>query len=61
MALTLVLALAPRKVYLGYNNDNGQMFAVKQVALSRDEHVRARATSHIRALEAEVAVLKQLR
>eukprot|EP00955_Chlamydomonas_euryale_P078757 363200-Chlamydomonas_euryale.AAC.16 len=37
------------------------MFAVKQVGLSRDEHLRSRVASHIRALESEVEVLRHLR
>ena len=49
------------QVYMGLNNDTGEFFAVKQVALTKDEGLKSRQQGHVRALEAEVAVLRQLR
>jgi hypothetical protein len=46
---------------MGLNNESGEFFAVKQVSLIKDEGLKGRVTSHIKALEAEVAVLSQLR
>ena len=46
---------------MGLNNDTGEFFAVKQVALTKDEGLKSRQQGHVRALEAEVAVLRQLR
>jgi hypothetical protein len=57
----LIGAGAFGQVYMGLNNDTGEIFAVKQVALTKDEHLRGRVGQHIRALEAEVDVLRQLR
>jgi serine/threonine protein kinase len=53
-------------VYLGMNNDNGQLMAVKQVGLGKAsvvgqaEQVNGKIAEHIRSLEAEVMLLKDL-
>ena len=46
---------------MGLNNETGEFFAVKQVALTKDEGLKGRQQGHVKALEAEVAVLRQLR
>lgn len=56
----LIGAGAFGRVFQGLDNDTGQIMAVKQVALTKDESLKGRVTEHIRALEAEVAVLLQL-
>ncbi|KAK9907344.1 hypothetical protein WJX75_001831 [Coccomyxa subellipsoidea] len=48
------------RVYLGLNNDTGQLMAVKQVLISKDENVAGRVVEHVQSLEAEVNVLKHL-
>lgn len=53
-------------VYLGMNNDNGQLMAVKQVGLGKASvvgqggQVNGKIAEHIRSLEAEVMLLKDL-
>lgn len=47
-------------VYEGLNNLTGEVFAVKQVHLTKNEALKGRVAEHIKALEAEVAVLQQL-
>lgn len=55
-------------VYLGMNNDNGQLMAVKQVGLGKQTATAGQAgwrtdpkvAEHIRSLEAEVSLLKDL-
>lgn len=49
------------RVFQGLNNVTGELIAVKQVGLSKDEALRGRVVEHVRALEAEVHVLKQLK
>ena len=46
---------------MGLNNHTGEFFAVKQVALTKDEGLKGKVASHVRALEAEIRVLSQLR
>ncbi|CAK0784650.1 hypothetical protein CVIRNUC_007854 [Coccomyxa viridis] len=48
------------KVYMGLNNETGQLMAVKQVAISKDKHVAGRVREHLDGLEAEVNVLRRL-
>lgn len=57
----LIGAGAFGQVYLARDNLTGKLFAVKQVALTKDEHLRGQVASHIKALEAEVKVLRTLR
>ncbi|KAK9804778.1 hypothetical protein WJX72_004880 [[Myrmecia] bisecta] len=56
----LIGAGAFGRVYLGLNNDTGHLMAVKQVLLSKDEGVAGRVAEHVRDLEMEVNLLKQL-
>ncbi|KAL6752624.1 kinase-like domain-containing protein [Haematococcus lacustris] len=56
----LIGAGAFGRVFQGLDNDTGQIVAVKQVALTKDEALKGRVAEHIKALEAEVAVLRQL-
>jgi mitogen-activated protein kinase kinase kinase len=56
----LIGAGAFGRVYLGLNLDTGQLMAVKQVSIARDVDVQGRVAEHVRNLEAEVHVLKQL-
>jgi hypothetical protein len=49
------------RVYTALNNANGRLVAVKQVSLAKDEALAGKVAEHIRALEAEVEVLKTLR
>lgn len=56
----LIGAGAFGRVFQGLDDDTGQIVAVKQVALTKDEALKGRVAEHVRALEAEVAVLLQL-
>ncbi len=56
----LIGAGAFGRVFQGLDNDTGHIMAVKQVALTKDETLKGRVAEHIKALEAEVAVLRQL-
>ncbi|KAF5841757.1 kinase-like domain-containing protein [Dunaliella salina] len=56
----LIGAGAFGRVFQGLDDDTGQIVAVKQVALTKDETLKGRVAEHVRALEAEVAVLLQL-
>ena len=47
-------------VFLGMDNDTGQLMAVKQVALAGTNQSKAKAAAHIKDLESEVALLKDL-
>lgn len=49
------------RVFSGLNNNTGELVAVKQVSFAKDEALQGRIAEHIRALEAEVAVLKTLK
>ena len=49
------------RVFSGLNNVTGELVAVKQVSFAKDEALQGRVAEHIRALEAEVDVLKQLK
>ncbi|DBA78684.1 hypothetical protein WJX77_001730 [Trebouxia sp. C0004] len=48
------------RVYLGLNNDTGQLMAVKQVLISKEPTVAGRVAVHVAGLEDEVGLLKQL-
>ncbi len=56
----LIGAGAFGRVFQGLDNDTGHILAVKQVALTKDEALKGRVAEHIRTLEAEVALLRQL-
>lgn len=56
----LIGAGAFGRVFQALNNDTGQIMAVKQVTLTKDEALKGRVAEHIKALEAEVAVLRGL-
>ena len=56
----LIGAGAFGRVYLGLDLDSGQLMAVKQVSIARDEALRGQVAAHVHSLEAEVMVLKQL-
>jgi serine/threonine protein kinase len=56
----LIGAGAFGRVFQGLDNETGHILAVKQVALTKDEALKGRVAEHIKALEAEVAVLQQL-
>jgi serine/threonine protein kinase len=49
------------RVYTALNNETGELVAVKQVSFAKDEALQGRVAEHIRALEAEVDVLKTLK
>jgi serine/threonine protein kinase len=49
------------RVYTALNNETGELVAVKQVPFAKDEALQGRVSEHIRALEAEVDVLKTLK
>lgn len=49
------------RVFSGLNNVTGELVAVKQVSFAKDETLQGRVAEHIKALEAEVAVLKTLK
>ncbi|KAI8476309.1 MAG: kinase-like domain-containing protein [Monoraphidium minutum] len=49
------------RVFTGLNNVTGEIIAVKQVSFARDEALQGRVSEHIRALEAEVEVLRGLK
>lgn len=49
------------RVFSGLNNDTGELMAVKQVGIAKDENLRGRVAEHIIALESEVMVLKNLK
>lgn len=49
------------RVYTALNNETGELVAVKQVSFAKDEALQGRVAEHIRALEAEVDVLKNLK
>jgi serine/threonine protein kinase len=49
------------RVYTALNNETGELVAVKQVSFAKDEALQGRVSEHIRALEAEVDVLKNLK
>jgi hypothetical protein len=57
----LIGAGAFGQVWVGLDNVTGGVFAVKQVALTKDEALRGRVATHVRALESEVMLLKELR
>ena len=57
----LIGAGAFGQVWVGLDNVTGGVFAVKQVALTKDEALRGRVATHIKALESEVMLLKELR
>jgi len=48
-------------VFTGLNNETGEIIAVKQVSFPRDDSLEGRVSEHIKALEAEVAVLSTLK
>lgn len=48
------------RVFSALNNVTGELVAVKQVSFAKDEALQGRVAEHIRALEAEVQVLKTL-
>ncbi|MEW5301018.1 MAG: hypothetical protein WDW36_003902 [Sanguina aurantia] len=56
----LIGAGAFGRVFTGLNNQTGELFAVKQVALTREEALKGRVAEHVSALELEVAVLRTL-
>jgi serine/threonine protein kinase len=47
-------------VFSALNTDTGEMVAVKQVSFAKDKALQGRVAEHIKALEAEVEVLKTL-
>jgi hypothetical protein len=49
------------RVYRCLSNQTGELIAVKQVALSKDEAASRKVSEHVRALEVEVDLLKTLR
>lgn len=49
------------RVYTALNNETGELVAVKQVSFAKDEALQGRVAEHIRALEAEVDVLRTLK
>ena len=57
----LIGAGAFGRVFQGLHNHTGEFIAVKQVGLTKDEALKGRIAEHIKALEAEVCVLKHLR
>jgi serine/threonine protein kinase len=57
----LIGAGAFGRVYQGLNTGTGELIAVKQVGLSKDEAASRQVAEHVRALEAEVALLRTLR
>eukprot|EP00854_Cymbomonas_tetramitiformis_P005976 gene5976-7182_t len=56
----LIGAGAFGRVYMGMNQENGQLLAVKQVAIQNASTPKERTEEHVAALEAEVAVLRNL-
>ena len=56
----LIGAGAFGRVFQGLDNESGQIMAVKQVALTKDETLKGRVAEHVKALEAEVLLLRQL-
>jgi serine/threonine protein kinase len=56
----LIGAGAFGRVFSGLNNQTGELIAVKQVGISKDEGVTRKVSEHVRALEGEVALLKNL-
>jgi serine/threonine protein kinase len=48
------------RVFSALNNVTGELVAVKQVSFAKDEALQGRVAEHIKALEAEVEVLKTL-
>ncbi|CAD7702839.1 unnamed protein product [Ostreobium quekettii] len=57
----LIGAGAYGRVYLGLNQVSGRLMAVKQVQTPNDESCRSRVAEHVKALEEEVRMLKQLK
>ncbi|KAK9818541.1 hypothetical protein WJX74_002024 [Apatococcus lobatus] len=57
----LIGAGAFGRVFLGMNNDNGKLMAVKQVLISKDADVAGRVAENVRGLELEVSVLRELK
>ncbi|GFH28725.1 protein kinase domain-containing protein [Haematococcus lacustris] len=55
----LIGAGAFGRVFQGLDNDTGQIVAVKQVALTKDEALKGRVAEHIKALEAEESVVRK--
>jgi serine/threonine protein kinase len=49
------------RVFSALNNVTGELVAVKQVSFAKDEALQGRVAEHIKALEAEVEVLKTLK
>ncbi|CAD6219473.1 unnamed protein product [Miscanthus lutarioriparius] len=56
----LIGAGAFGQVYLGMNLDSGELLAVKQVLIGRSNATREKAQAHIKELEEEVKLLKNL-
>ncbi|GBG59479.1 hypothetical protein CBR_g38503 [Chara braunii] len=56
----LIGAGAYGRVYMGMNLDSGELLAVKQVLIAVNSTTKERAQEHIRGLEEEVAVLRNL-
>lgn len=57
----LIGAGAYGRVFLGLNQVTGRLMAVKQVQTPDDESCRSRVAEHVKALEEEVRMLKQLK
>lgn len=56
----LIGAGAFGRVYMGMNLDSGELLAVKQVLLATNNTSKEKIHEHLKGLEAEVAVLRNL-